>query len=91
MGRRQAAGEIIRTYDPRLSAAGNRFARRLASLLDQLARMENWLRHQGLAALSACDRLPLQPGVARLARDAATVSELAAEMATEMGIEAADD
>lgn len=88
---RQAAGEIIRTYDPRLSVAGNRFARRLASLLDQLARMENWLRHQGLAALSSCDRLPLQPGVARLARDAATVSELAAEMATEMGIEATDD
>ena len=88
---RQASGEIIRTYDPRLSAAGNRFARRLASLLDQLARMENWLRHQGLAALSACDRLPLQPGVARLRREASTVSELAAEMAAEMGIEATDD
>ena len=88
---REAAGEIIRTYDPRLSAAGNRFARRLASLLDQLARMENWLRHQGLAALSACDHLPLQPGVARLARDAATVAELAAELATELGIETTND
>jgi ParB/RepB/Spo0J family partition protein len=88
---REAAGEIIRTYDPRLSAAGNHFARRLASLLDQLARMENWLRHQGLAALSACDRLPLQPGVARLGRDAVTVAELAAELATAMGIETTKD
>lgn len=82
---RQASGDIIRTYDPRLSTAGNHFARRLAALLDQLARMENWLRHQGLAALSACDRLPLQPGVARLGRDAATVAELAAELAADMG------
>jgi hypothetical protein len=53
--------------------------------------MENWLRHQGLAALSGCDRLPLHPGVARLARDAATVSELASEMAAEMGIETTDN
>jgi hypothetical protein len=81
---RQAAGEIIRSYDPRLSTAGNHFARRLASLLDQLARMENWLRHQGLSALSACDRLPLQPGVARLGRDATTVAELAGELATDL-------
>lgn len=81
---RQAAGEIIRGYDPRLSAAGNRFARQLASLLDQLSRMENWLCHQGLAALSACDRLPLQPGVARLGRDAGSVADLAAELAAEL-------
>jgi len=81
---RQAAGEIIRSYDPRLSAAGNRFARQLASLLDQLSRMENWLRHQGLAALSACDRGPLHPGVARLGRDAASVAELAGELASEL-------
>jgi hypothetical protein len=81
---RQAAGEIIRGYDPRLSAAGNRFARQLAALLDQLSRMENWLCHRGLAALSACDRLPLQPGVARLGRDAGSVAELAAELSVEL-------
>jgi ParB-like chromosome segregation protein Spo0J len=88
---RQAAGDIIRTYDPRLSVAGNRFARRLASLLDQLARMENWLRHQGLAALSACDHLPLQPGVARLGRDAGTVAELAEELAADLHGERLND
>ena len=81
---RQASGDIIRTYDPRLSTAGNHFARRLASLLDQLGRMENWLLHQGLAALSSCDRLPLAPGVRRLGRDAATVAQLATELASEM-------
>lgn len=77
---RQAAGEVVRGYDPRLSVAGNRIARRLAILLDQLSRMENWLLDEGRAELSACDRPILGPGFARLARDAADVSQLAEEL-----------
>lgn len=82
---RQASGEIVRGYDPRLSTAGNRVARRLAMLLDQLSRMENWLLHEGRAELSACDRPILTPGFARLARDTESVSKLADELITEFG------
>jgi ParB-like chromosome segregation protein Spo0J len=76
----QASGEVARGYDPRLSVAGNRIARRLAILLDHLARMENWLLHDGRAELTAGDRLIASPGFARLGRDAASVSELAREL-----------
>jgi ParB-like chromosome segregation protein Spo0J len=81
---RQAAGEIVVGYDPRLSTAGNRVARRLAMLLDHLSRMETWLAHEGRAQLAACDRPLLAPGFGRLARDGATVSELARELTAEM-------
>jgi hypothetical protein len=46
----------VRPYDPRLSGAGNRVARHLGQLLEQLARMENWLRHRGRADLTPPDR-----------------------------------
>lgn len=81
---RQAWGEIVRGYDPRLSTAGNRIARRLAILLDQLSRMETWLEHDGRAELTACDRPILWPGFARLARDASCVSESARELVVEI-------
>lgn len=81
---RQASGEIVRGYDPRLSVAGNRIARRLAMLLDHLSRMESWLEHEGRAQLTACDAPILSPGFARLARDGAAVSELARELAMEI-------
>src|SRR5262245_14165304 len=42
--------------DPRLSRAGNRVARRLASVLEGLAQMETWLHHQGRAGLTPGDR-----------------------------------
>jgi hypothetical protein len=81
---RQASGEIVRGYDPRLSLAGNRIARRLAMLLDHLSRMESWLAHEGRAQLTACDGPILSPGFVRLARNGATVSELAGELVVEI-------
>jgi hypothetical protein len=48
--------------------------------LDQLSRMENWLLHEGRAELSACDRPILTPGLARLVRDTASVSQLTDEL-----------
>jgi hypothetical protein len=80
---RLAAGGLVRSYDPRLSAAGNRLARRLAALLESRARMENWLRHSGRAELSQQDGTLLRPGLVRLGRDAHSVAELSTQLARE--------
>ena len=71
-------------WDPRLSQAGNRVARRLASVLDGLGRMEVWLQSQGRAGLTPCDRLVLTPAFSRLARDAHTVATLAEDLMGEL-------
>jgi ParB/RepB/Spo0J family partition protein len=71
-------------WDPRLSLAGNRVARRLASVLEGLGRMEVWLQSQGRAGLTPCDRLVLTPVIARLARDAHTVATLAEDLIGEL-------
>jgi hypothetical protein len=81
---RDATGGLTRSYDPRLSVAGNRLARRLAALLDGLSRMENWLRHSGRAELSQRDGQLLRGGLERLGRDGHTVAELSTELAKEL-------
>jgi ParB-like chromosome segregation protein Spo0J len=80
----QARQETGWAYDPRLSQAGNRLARRLADVLEGLGRMENWLRSQGRAGLTPCDRLVLTPGFDRLARDAQSVAVLAQDLIGEL-------
>ena len=80
----QARGDPIRSWDPRLSTAGNRVARKLGWLLDNLARMENWLRHTGRGELSLCDCTILSPGFERLSRDGRMVAELAGDLFEEM-------
>jgi ParB family transcriptional regulator, chromosome partitioning protein len=80
---REANGGLARGYDPRLTVAGNRVSRRLASLLDGLARMENWLRHAGRAELSQRDGHVLRGGFERLGRDARAVADLSAELSGE--------
>lgn len=80
----QARGDPIRSWDPRLSTAGNRVARKLGWLLDNLARMENWLRHTGRGELSLCDCTILSPGFKRLSRDGRIVAELAGDLVEEM-------
>lgn len=79
-----ARGGPIRSWDPRLSTAGNRVARKVGWLLDNLARMENWLRHTGRGELSLCDRTILSPGFERLARDGRVVAELSEDLVEEM-------
>jgi ParB-like nuclease domain len=81
---RDATGGLTRGYDPRLSVAGNRLARRLAVLLEGLGRMENWLRHSGRAELSQRDGQLLREGLQRLGRDGHTVAELSTELAKEL-------
>lgn len=75
-----------RASDPRLSVIGNRVSRQLASLLDQLARMENWLRQRGLAELNSGDRDLLAGSFVRLGRDARTVADLAGDLGQELSL-----
>jgi len=83
---RQAQGVAPPAWDPRLSAAGNRIARQLGYLLDQLGRMENWLRHRGRGELLVCDRGPLTPGFSRLSCEARTVAELTDDFVGELKV-----
>jgi hypothetical protein len=46
--------------------------------------METWLRSQGRAGLTPCDRLVLTPGFDRLARDAQSVAVLAQDLIGEL-------
>ena len=80
----QARGGPVRCWDPRLSTAGNQVSRKLAWLLDNLARMENWLRHRGRGELSLCDCSILSPGFERLAHDGRIVAELTDDLVKEM-------
>lgn len=81
---RQARQILPPSWDPRLSALGNRIQRQLANLLEQLSRMETWLSHRGRAELTLADRVVVRPGFVRLARDARGVSELARDLLGEL-------
>jgi hypothetical protein len=81
---RQADESYVHYWDPRLSVEGNRVAKRLAMLLDCLAKMHSWLTYQGRGALQACDREPLTGGFQRLAREAAVVSEASGDFVQEL-------
>jgi hypothetical protein len=85
---RQALREVQATevpgWDPRLSAAGNRVSRHLASLLDQLARMASWLQHRGRGDLALCDRSVLEPSFVRLAGESYAVAESAEDFVKEI-------
>ena len=80
----QARHESGWAWDPRLSPEGNRLAKRLSDMLESLGRIENWLRHQGRAGLTPCDRSLLAPAFTRLARDAHSVATLADDFIGEL-------
>jgi ParB family transcriptional regulator, chromosome partitioning protein len=81
---REAKAGEVRGWDPRLSAAGNRVSRQLASTLDGLARMANWLRHRGRGDLALCDRGVLEAAFVRLASEAHMVAELTDDFVQEI-------
>jgi hypothetical protein len=81
---RQAHGTCVPSWDPRLSAAGNRVARQLAALLDRLAQMHSWLRYSGRGVLRACDREPLRPGFERLQHELHAVREATQDLVAEL-------
>jgi ParB-like chromosome segregation protein Spo0J len=80
----QAQGTTPRPWDPRLSVAGNRLARRLACLLDELERLEHWLLHRGRAELKPSERRLFLPSLTRLLRDAVVVAELVEDLLQEL-------
>jgi ParB-like chromosome segregation protein Spo0J len=81
---RQSEERFVHHWDPRLSVAGNRVARRLGLLLDNLAQMQSWLRYQGRGQLQACDRAALESGFQRLVTETQLVSELSADFLEEL-------
>jgi hypothetical protein len=81
---RQSENGYVHHWDPRLSTAGNRAAKQLASLLDGLAKMQSWLRYQGRGQLQACDREPLETGFQRLSRESRLVAEAVDDFVAEL-------
>jgi hypothetical protein len=81
---RQANEHYVSSWDPRLSVAGNRVAKRLSLLLDCLAKMQSWLRYQGRGDLQACDREPLQSGFEKLTQEGRAVAELCEDFLKEL-------
>jgi len=81
---RQSEERYIHQWDPRLSTAGNRIAKRLGFLLDGLAKMQSWMRYQGRGELQACDRELLQPGFQRLADECRLVAGTSDDLLQEL-------
>jgi hypothetical protein len=81
---RQSDERFVHFWDPRLSVAGNRLAKRLSLLLDCLAKMQSWLRYQGRGDLQACDREPLQGGFEKLVQEARQVAEASEDFLQEL-------
>ncbi len=81
---RQSQSSYVHQWDPRMSAAGNRIAKRLGQLLDGLAKMNTWLRYTGRAELQAVDRDPLTDGFAKLEAETSLVSEATGDFLKEL-------
>jgi hypothetical protein len=81
---RQSDERYVHHWDPRLSVAGNRVAKRLSLLLDCLAKMHSWLRYQGRNELQACDREPLESGFRRLVQEAQATAEASQDFIKEL-------
>jgi ParB-like chromosome segregation protein Spo0J len=73
-----------KSWDPRLSARGNRVSQQMVQLLDRVAWAENFLEGRGWTSLLESDRLVLGPLFARLATHARRVAEAADDLALEM-------
>jgi hypothetical protein len=82
----QAQQPTLRSWDPRLSSAGNRVSRQLGLLLDQLGRMENWLHHRGRGELALCDRQLLRERFAHLVQQGRMVAELTEDFLAEIAL-----
>jgi ParB-like chromosome segregation protein Spo0J len=81
---REYEGHLTRSWDPRMSAAGNRISRQLARLLDLLGSLQSWLRYSGRGTLELRDRQPLRPGFERLLAESLGVAELTEDFLREL-------
>jgi len=83
---RQSQDTYVHQWDPRLSPAGNRAAKRLGFLLDAIAKMNHWLRLTGRSELQACDRPHLLESFTKLQHESSLLSETATDFIKEMQI-----
>ena len=81
---RQSQDTYVHQWDPRLSTAGNRAAKRLGFLLDAAAKMIHWLRLTGRSELQACDRPILLPSFVKLQNEASILSESTTDFVKEL-------
>lgn len=81
---RQSQDSYVYQWDPRLSTAGNRAAKRLGFLLDAVTKMNHWLRLTGRRELQACDRPILLPGFVKLQNETPLLSEATADFIKEL-------
>lgn len=81
---RQAQDSYVDQWDPRLSSAGNRVAKRLGLLLDAATKMTHWLRLTGRSELQACDRSILLGSFAKLQQESTLLAEAIADFIQEL-------
>jgi ParB-like chromosome segregation protein Spo0J len=74
----------VSAHDPRLSQTGNEVFKRLALLIELLAKMDVWLSTRGRTALTPGDSAILRPRFERLACDAASVATLSRDLVSEL-------
>ena len=80
----QSQDIYVHQWDPRLSTAGNRVAKRLGFLLDAATKMNHWLRLNGRSELQACDRPILLPSFSKLQNDASLLLEAITDFINEL-------
>ena len=70
--------------DPRLSAQGNRTARQLSRLLEELVRWLAWLRCPGMLRLAHSDGPLLRPALEQLLQHAGSVRDETSKLLQEL-------
>ena len=81
---RQSQDGYVHQWDPRLSTAGNRAARRLGFLLDAATKMNHWLRLTGRSELQACDRHLLVSSFTKLQQESSLLGESVGDFIKEL-------
>jgi hypothetical protein len=81
---RQSQDSYVHQWDPRLSTAGNRAAKRLGFLLDAATKMNHWLRLTGRRELQSCDSPILQPSFLKLQQEATLLTESTSDFIKEL-------
>jgi len=71
-------------YDPRLSAQGNRTARQLSRLLEELVRWLGWLRCPGILRLAHSDGPRLRPALEQVLQQAGSVRDETEKLVREL-------
>ncbi len=82
---RRAQARPLWQHDPRLSAAGNRVARQVGRLLEELGRWLAWRRSPGVLRLQRSDGPLLVAALGRLVQEAGCVAEETQALRHELG------